>query len=772
MMRSLIENHIGDFLQILTFEKSLWKDFWDKLPYKPLTERYASYFESFYEKLSSIPRNELTEFSHDYEAHNESLKEELSIRIRKNARDLNLAREDFVIYLMAGIGEKDWVVVEGKREKVIMFDAFALWKKGKFLSLPDAVYQAVVHFRHGETEGNYYDKSELFKYMKDEISRMSNENILKNICMLLDKHVPYYNWTGFYLMDEEGMLLLGPYVGEPTEHVRIPVGKGICGQAAQTKLTFLVQDVSQETNYLSCSSHVKSEIVVPILRNDGSVYGEIDIDSHFIAPFDERDRDFLEWIAKQLLVRAVHWKDFDRRIKIAYLDSYISYILSEIVKYNIQFSVELYVHHTPENVPENLYKMWRIARRLPNAKVEKLIVVDNIEDQKVGITTPCGTIVLNYHDLNQTAQDILRKIITESSEETSKILFSIHHNAVRLAQSFLNTQLITQYVLKPESDINTILYAFLTGITAGYSGSFNRAMFFYYAEKQFLFKKALGPRTMEEATGIWEAIEDIELNMADFLETVSKDFKSSLEIVYDGKVIKEECISQYLDGSAHIVSKSALPEIAEEFDISKEFVLMALKSGEKLLGLLIADNNFDGKPISEYQLNVIENLGHQMALVIENRRFIESIKEKAEIDSLTGLRTRRSFEEFVTQPPLQEFSLVFIDINKFKMINDIYGHEKGDEVLKKFGKCINLNIRKSDLAFRYGGDEAVLILNSVDMEIVKKVVGRILECFKNSAEMTFSAGVAAYPMEGSVQKVLKIADERNYKSKLSGNIEF
>ncbi|AMW32813.1 sensor domain-containing diguanylate cyclase [Fervidobacterium islandicum] len=773
-MRSLIENHIDDFLEILTYEKRFWKDFWDRLPFKPITENYAKRFENFYDKLSKISRNELTEFSHVYEEQKEKLKEELSIRIRKNARDLELSREDFVVYLIAGIGEKDWVVVDGKHEKVIVFDVFSLWKKGKFSQLSDAVYQAVVHFRHGDMEGDYYDKSEIFSKLKEEITKLDNENLLQNICKLLDKNVPYYNWTGFYLMDEkeDGILVLGPYVGEPTEHVRIPVGRGICGQAAATKLTFVVQDVSSETNYLSCSPHVKSEIVVPILRNDGSVFGEIDIDSHFKAPFDERDTEFLEWIAKQLLVRVVHWKDFERKIKIAYLDSYLSFILNEIVKYNIPFDVSLYVHHDPEKVPENLYKIWRIARKLRNAKVHKIVVVDNVDEQKAEMRANLGGFLLSYQDLQRPVPEIIRKMIVEGVEEISRVLFFIHHNATRLAQSFVNTRIITEYVLKPESNVNTILYAFLTGITAGYSGSFNRAMFFYYTDGQFVFQKALGPRSEEEAHGIWEAIEDIELNMSDFLETVSKDFRSALELVYEGKIIRQDEITQYLDGEPHIVAKGDLPKIAEEFDIVNEFAVMALKSGNKFVGLLLADNNFDRKPISDYQLAVLKDLGNQMVLVLENKRFLEAIKEKAEIDALTGLRTRRSLEEFIASSPVGQFSVAFLDLNEFMLINDMYGHERGDEVLKKLGKCINLNIRKEDLAFRYGGDEIVLIIKSVEKEVVRKVIERISECFARATELSFSTGVALYPEEGDIYKVLKLADERSYKSKITGKIEF
>ena len=121
---------------------------------------------------------------------------------------------------------------------------------------------------------------------------------LHAICALLEREVAHYDWVGFYLVDPAGEreLVLGPFVGAPTEHTRIAFGQGICGQAADTEMTFVIQDVSQETNYLSCSPHVKSEIVVPIFK-DGVVAGEIDIDSHALAPFTDADNAFLEQVA-------------------------------------------------------------------------------------------------------------------------------------------------------------------------------------------------------------------------------------------------------------------------------------------------------------------------------------------------------------------------------------------------------------------------------------------------------------------------------------------
>ena len=128
-------------------------------------------------------------------------------------------------------------------------------------------------------------------------ARYEIDDTLQVICELLRENVPHYDWVGFYLVgDEPNVLELGPYAGSPTEHLRIPFGRGICGQAAERRETFLAQDVEGEENYLACSPEVKSEFVVPIMRN-GQVLGELDVDSHAASPFTDEDRKFLEDIA-------------------------------------------------------------------------------------------------------------------------------------------------------------------------------------------------------------------------------------------------------------------------------------------------------------------------------------------------------------------------------------------------------------------------------------------------------------------------------------------
>jgi len=111
--------------------------------------------------------------------------------------------------------------------------------------------------------------------------------------------LPGYNWVGFYMLDPEdaAMLVLGAFVGAPTEHTRIPVSRGICGAAVAQGETIVVDDVRADPRYLACSIETRSEIVAPI-RAAGRIVGEIDIDSHTPAAFGAEDREFVERCAE------------------------------------------------------------------------------------------------------------------------------------------------------------------------------------------------------------------------------------------------------------------------------------------------------------------------------------------------------------------------------------------------------------------------------------------------------------------------------------------
>ena len=122
---------------------------------------------------------------------------------------------------------------------------------------------------------------------------------LQEFCVgTIAERLPYYNWVGFYMLDQEdeNTLILGPFHGAPTEHVRIPISEGICGAAVAQGQTVIVADVSADPRYLACSIETKSEIVAPI-RANGKIVGEIDIDSHTLNAFGPDDRSFVEGCA-------------------------------------------------------------------------------------------------------------------------------------------------------------------------------------------------------------------------------------------------------------------------------------------------------------------------------------------------------------------------------------------------------------------------------------------------------------------------------------------
>ena len=130
-------------------------------------------------------------------------------------------------------------------------------------------------------------------------SSPSGQDLMRAMVKFLHDKMLKYNWVGFYMLEpgaQPPVLVLGAFEGAMTPHTRIPLNQGICGAAASSGQTVVVDDVSKDSRYLACSLETKSEIVVPVFAH-GKVVGELDIDSHFSAAFTTEDQQFVQHCA-------------------------------------------------------------------------------------------------------------------------------------------------------------------------------------------------------------------------------------------------------------------------------------------------------------------------------------------------------------------------------------------------------------------------------------------------------------------------------------------
>ena len=136
------------------------------------------------------------------------------------------------------------------------------------------------------------------------LSRLAGRAALQEVCRFLRESFRHYRWVGVYRVDGATLLLEAWDGPAATEHTRIPLERGVCGQAARENRTVLVDDVRAAPDYLACFLETRSEAVVPI-RDGGQVVGEIDIDGNEVGAFDRSDGAFLEAVAAKLSAAVV-----------------------------------------------------------------------------------------------------------------------------------------------------------------------------------------------------------------------------------------------------------------------------------------------------------------------------------------------------------------------------------------------------------------------------------------------------------------------------------
>ncbi len=202
--------------------------------------------------------------------------------------------------------------------------------------------------------------------------------------------------------------------------------------------------------------------------------------------------------------------------------------------------------------------------------------------------------------------------------------------------------------------------------------------------------------------------------------------------------------------------------------------------------LIISITTDDKTKVNEINAKIpsIKNYLEAAKPVIESRILMEKLRDTSLRDGMTGLYNRRFLEEFIDQVMQQAtrenetYSVLMLDVDFFKMVNDTYGHDVGDKVIVEIGKVLKENIREADLAIRYGGEEFVVMLHNATQEGALKVAKQIHSAFAalsfdvgngETMNKTISIGMARFPSDGdTIWKCIKYADTALYVAKTTG----
>lgn len=374
-------------------------------------------------------------------------------------------------------------------------------------------------------------------------------------------------------------------------------------------------------------------------------------------------------------------------------------------------------------------------------------------------------------------------------------IFNSHINNKKLKEKINELNLLNKIVtfMEKTRDLDAVLHLFMTHITVKEGLSFNRVIYFKKENNALIGVTGLGPLTAAEADMKWNQIKTTPVDF--FLEkSVEETRLEPIEDLTQNTVIQitnDPVLNEIILLKKHKIvsiddSNLSLEniEIFKSFNL-KTFVVAPLFSYDNCLGIVIADNAFDLKAFSDERISSLLNFTSQTALVINNLRLYNKIKNMAIKDDLTKLYNRRFFEEQlvveIDRATRHEsnLSLIMIDIDHFKMYNDLNGHIAGDTLLTTIASIFKEVCRASDYVCRYGGEEFSIILPQTDIigayEVAEKVRRRIFENTFPAAEnqpghrLSISLGVSTYPVLSKNKIELKeFSDKALYHSKKLG----
>ncbi|WP_410770384.1 diguanylate cyclase [Fontibacillus sp. BL9] len=348
-------------------------------------------------------------------------------------------------------------------------------------------------------------------------------------------------------------------------------------------------------------------------------------------------------------------------------------------------------------------------------------------------------------------------------------------------------------------NLDKLLQTILTSVTAGHGLGFNRAFVMLMNEQGTKLHGIMGtgPMSAEEGYAIWDRITKHKYKLVELIEIKEKE-KSSSDLKLNERVKRIQIplnepnfLAEVLEGDTprHLQEIRAderdpvLQMLGREFNMSELAVFPLVSQGIKV-GVLLIDNPVNKKPITANDIDSVLPLANQAAIAIHQSRLYMKVEDMALKDGLTGLHNHRAFQSLLTQhwpvsgePPI---ALILLDIDYFKHFNDTNGHLLGNEVLVQLADVIRGSIRKRDQAFRFGGEEFVVLLPDTEEKEAVLVAERIRTQVESASfpggekqpagRLTVSLGVASSRKMPSLtpHELVDTADQALYQAKESG----
>jgi diguanylate cyclase (GGDEF)-like protein len=370
---------------------------------------------------------------------------------------------------------------------------------------------------------------------------------------------------------------------------------------------------------------------------------------------------------------------------------------------------------------------------------------------------------------------------------------------LKRARTELNILYEISNAMRTTLKLDEILYIILTGVTAHAGLGFNRAMLFLVNEKDALIegKLGIGPDTGEEAGRIWKQIEQQRMDLDD-LVNIFKVSNNVLESQFNQQVKYLKLPLNEKNNLLNLAVTEGMPlhltpqtinnyhsDPLLEILKTQEAVIMPLRAKDKVNGVVIADNIFTKRPISQDDLRMFVMLANQAGLAIENSQLYEQAIIRSHTDSLTGLWNHGYFHHLLQTETEKArinktaLSLLMLDMDNFKIYNDNLGHQAGDKILRELANLLSDYSRKMDWVARYGGEEFAIILpqtNKREAMIIGERLRQVIDQHPFTQEeilpnkkLTASLGIAALPDDAQTSSdLITTTDQRLYVAKEKG----